>query len=388
MRIAYVTHYFPPAGFAASTNTYEIVKGLVKKGHELLVFCPQTFSKYTATLSMQGKTWSSNSLKVYASLPTPLLLSTTIPHLFNLLKVFKHQYDLVITQFHLFHLASFPGFLLKILKGKRWVVRVHDMIPDPSISSPFFERIFINSCYGVFLRSIGKKADKLLVLTEEIRSLLTENGHLPSKVAVVPNGVDTKIFYPEPSKTDSNLQRSILYIGSIMPEDGVDSLIKAFSLLDKENQLKLVIIGDGPERLHLFGLVKRLNLGKKVTFYRYVRHDLIPEFIRGAYITVGPLRFSPINAFTIPTKILEYFACGKPVVSSPVSKDILRDEFTGFVVKDATPEKIAEKFSVLIEDKELATRMGKNARQLVKHRFDWMRITDLLEKEIEEVGAF
>ena len=386
MRIAYVTHYFPPAGFAASVNTLRIVKGLVEKGHELLVFCPQSFSKYTIAPSMQSKS-QSFPFKVYTSLPTPLPLSTTIPHIFNFLNTFRYQYDLIITQFHLFHLASLHGFILKILQGKPWIVKVHDIIPDPSISNSLFERIFINSCYGVFIKNIGKKADKILVLTKEIKTLLTENGHLPSKVAVIPNGVDTKIFCPAIYKENSNSKKSILYIGSMMPEDGVDHLIRAFSLLEKEYQLNLVLVGDGPERLHLFELVKKLNLEKKVAFYRNVPHDLIPEFIRRAYITVGPLRFSPINAYTIPTKILEYFACGKPVVTSPVSKDILRDESTGLVVKDNTPEKIAEKFSVLVEDEELATKLGRNARQLVEQRFDWTRIIDQLEKEIEEVGS-
>jgi glycosyltransferase involved in cell wall biosynthesis len=119
-----------------------------------------------------------------------------------------------------------------------------------------------------------------------------------------------------------------------------------------------------------------------VLFHTYVPHKLIPEFIRESYIGIGPLRLSPVNYYTIPTKILEYFACGKPVVSSPLSRDILTDESTGFVVKDVSPRNIAEKLSILIEDEKLTYHMGKNARQLAVERFDWKRIIDQIEKEI------
>ena len=383
MRIAYVTHYFPPAGFAASENTYRIVKGLVERGQEVTVFCPQTFSKYTTATATQDRSFP---FKVHRSLPTPLPLSTTIPHLFNLFKMLKQQYDLLVTQFHLFHLASLSGFIARVLKGKPWIVRVHDMIPDPTIPSPFLERILTNCSYGAFLQNMGKKADKLLVLTHELQGLLTENGHLPGNVSVVPNGVDTQTFCPPAFEDDFSSQKTILYVGSLNPEDGVDRLIKAFSRINKR-QLKVLIVGDGPERLRLIELVNKLNMRRNVTFLRYVPHDSISQIIRRSYFTVGPLRLSPINAYTIPSKILEYFASGKPVVSSPVSKDILIDGFNGFVVRKTNPETIAEKFSILLEDEKLIESMGKNARQLTVRKFDWKKILSQIEREVLDAGS-
>lgn len=389
MKIVYIAHSFPPTGFAAAINTYRIVKALAERGHELHVFCSQNVSRYGAQLELLNG--ADSHFNVYYSLPTPLPLSITIPHLFNALKVLKHQYDLLITQFHLWHLATLIGFPLKVIRGKPWLIKVHDMIPDPNLPTPISEsafvnscyRVFLNACYGVFLKKIGKKADKVLVLTSELRSLLLENGYLPNKVAVVPNGIDTKIFSPSNSK--SNSIKTILYVGSMMPEDGLSSLVKAFALLNQEKDLNLTLIGDGPERVQLIELVKKLDLKQHVTFYRYVPHRLIPTFIKDAYITVGPFCKSPINNFTVPTKVLEYFACEKPVVSSPLSKDILMNGSTGFVVKEITPKRIAEKFSILIEDEKLVDKIGKNARQLVVQRFDWERVIDRIEKEIRDL---
>jgi len=269
------------------------------------------------------------------------------------------------------------------------------MIPDPALPIPISKKNFINSCYGLFLRAsyglflrnVGKKADRLLVLTRELQSLLLENDYPRHKVAVIPNGVDIKLFSPPISKSGSVHKKIILYIGSMWPEDGLSSLVKAFALLDQEKELNLTLIGNGPERSQLIELVKKLDLEQRVNFYRNVPHELIPEFIRKAYVGVGPLRLSPINYYTIPTKILEYFACGKPVVSSPVSKDILVNEFTGLVVKNVTPKAIAEQFSRILEDEKLARQMGTNARRLAIEKFDWEKIVSQIEREIQEVES-
>ena len=389
MKIVYITHFFPPAACVASINTYRIVKGLTDRGHQLTVLCPQTFSKYTP-LQLQNKN-QPFPFEVYHSSPTPLPLSITVPHLFNALRALKHRYDLVITQFHLFHLASLMGFLLKTLKRKPWVIRVHDMIYDPTVPYLVSDKAFINSCfgaflkasYGVFLKNLGKKADKVFVMSRELQSLLLRNSYPPDKVALFPNGVDTQIFTPSISKGNYVKKKTILYIGSMLPEDGLNSLVRAFALLDREKELNLTLIGNGPERLQLMELVKKLNLEQKVTFHKHVPHEVIQNFIRRAYLTVGQLGLSTINSYGIPVKMLEYFACGKPVVSAPVSKDILIDGFTGLVVRNPTPKNIAEKFSIMIEDEKLVAQMGKNARQLVVERFDWDKVIDRIEKKMK-----
>lgn len=392
MRIAYITHVFPPTGFAAAVNTYRIVKGLAERGHELLVFCPTAVSKYADRLESLKQS-TDYSFEVNYSSPTPLPLSILIPHLENAIRVSLRKYDLVITQFHLYHLASLFGFPLKLLKGKPWLVRVHDMIPDPSLRTTVSETSLINALYGMsmraffalFFRGIGKKADRIMVLTTELQRLLIDSGYSPDKIAIFPNGVDTRNFTPSLSEGFPDT-KTILYIGSMTPEDGLACLVEAFALLDSNENPHLTLIGDGPERAHLMELVRKLGLEKRVTFHRYVSHESIPDFINSSYLTVGPLYTSPANNFTIPTKILEYFACEKPVVSAPVSRDILIGGATGLVVQDVTPKNVAEKLSILLEDEKLTAQMGRKARHLVVERFDWEGIIDRMDKEIQDIG--
>ncbi len=388
MKIAYFTHYFPPAGYAASVNTYEIVKRLAARGHQMLVFSQPIFSKGTIPSSSQYKgSWPAN-LEVYPSLPTPLPLSVVVPHAVNLLEAMKHEYDLVITQFHVFHLASLPGYVIKTLRKKPWIVKVHDLNPDPSLLRSVPEKMFSCLCYGALLNILGRKADRILIQTSRLKRVLEECGHASNKIAVIPHGVDTKLFSPATSETSSESSRTILYIGAMRPQYGLDRLVKAFALLEPTPNLRLTLIGDGPERPHLEELAKKLRVQERIDFQGYIAHDSLPEVIRNAYITVGPLLPTPANYYSIPTKVLEYFACGKTIVSFELSRDILIDGRTGLVVKETTPESIAEKLSNLIYDEKLTETLGRSARQLIEEKFDWEKIIDKLEKELQNVVSY
>jgi len=386
MRIAYFTHYFPPAGFAASVNTYEIVRRLAMRGHKLLVFAQPTFRKGAVQPMTQYAEGGPQNLEIHQSLPTPLPLSVTVPHILNLTESMKYQFDVVITQFHAFHLASFPGYVLKVLEKKPWVVKVQDLMLDPSLPTSLFEKMFISLYYHrAFLGFLGKKADKIMVLTSRLKSLLEGLGFDSKRLTIMRHGVDTGLFCPSGSESQSELTKAILYIGSMRAQYGLDSLIKAFGILRPTESLKLILIGQGPDRNRLMELTRKLKLEKDVEFYSYVPHDALPKVIQKAYVTVGPLRPSLANYYTIPTKALEYFACGKTIVSTAVCEEVLIDGYTGLVLETPTPKGIAEKLSILIEDEKLNASMGRNARQLVLEKFDWERIIDGLETELQGI---
>ena len=389
MRILFFVHYFPPAKFAASVNTYEIVRRLADRGHEIIVLSQPTFSMQTAQggkKNILGGTWPTN-IKVYTSIPSPLPLSVTIPHFLNAFKSLRHDYDLAITQFHPFHCASYAGFFVKTFKKKPWIVKVQDIVLDPSIPTPFIEKIFTYSCYNLFLNFLGKNADRLLVTTNELREFLKEKGYSSEKALVMPHGVDTRLFSPPRQKQETDFNKSFLYVGAMRPQYGLEKLIKASTVFRHDKEFELVMIGDGSERPYLMELTRKLKLQSKVVFYNYVPHKLLPKFIRHAYATLGPLRACLPNYYTLPTKILEYFACGKTTLSTRVSEDILQDGRTGIVLKSTTVKSITDALVMLMEDEKLIMTLGKNAFRLVSEKFDWKKIIDQFEKEIISVES-
>lgn len=121
MKILYMAHSFPPTGYAAAVNTYRIVKGLVNKGHKLIVFCSRTASKHAAGLELQDEN-RPYPFDVYYSFPTPLLLSVVISHLFNASKTLGRSYDMLITQFARARGCQEPAFLMSIISLQRSIL--------------------------------------------------------------------------------------------------------------------------------------------------------------------------------------------------------------------------------------------------------------------------
>lgn len=389
MRILFFVHYFPPAKFAASVNTYEIVRRLADRGHKMIVLSQPTFSKQTTQEGKQNTssvTWPTN-VQVYTSIPVPLHLSVTIPHFLNAFKALRHDYNLAITQFHPFHCASYAGFFTKAFKKKPWIVKVQDIVLDPSIPTPLIEKIFTHSCYNLFLNFLGKNADRLLVTTNELREFLKEKGYSSEKTLVMPHGVDTKLFSPPRQKQETDFKKSFLYVGAMRPQYGLEKLIKASAVLRRTKEFELILIGDGSERPYLMELTRKLKLQSRVVFHKYIPHKLLPKFIRHAYATLGPLRACLPNYYTIPTKILEYFACGKATLSTKVSEDILKDGRTGIVLKSTSVKSITDALVMLMEDEKLTMMLGKNALKLVLEKFDWENIIDQFEKEMISIES-
>jgi len=382
MKIAYVTHYYPPGGGAASINTYEIVKRLVRE-HNVTIFTVSTYGKYLRMeLDKEKNRYDGNALEVHRSPSSPLILSFTLSHFANLRKLFKGDFDVIISQFHPFHFASLVGFLAKFAKIRPWVIKVHDLVIDPKIPRSAHEKMYIYFQYGLHVNSLNKYADKILATCSELRNfLLKEKSYAPNKLAVIPNGVDASLFHPP--ETDEKIdEKIILYTGSMFTEDGLDVLIKAFSLLTPKSELRLLLVGDGPERSKLQELVVKLGIQKYVVFRKGVPHYLMADIVRASYLAIGPLYSSPVNRFTIPTKILEYFACGVPVVSYKVSSDVLIDKVTGLTLRNPTPENVAEEISLLVNDEKLTKKLGANARELVVRKFDWKSVIKSLEREL------
>lgn len=385
MKIAYITHYYPPGGGAGAINTYEIVKRLAR-GNEITVFTVSTYGKYLRIEQDDEKLhYCENGFQVRRSPPLPLILSFTLGHSLNLTKLIKEDFDVVISQFHPFHFASFTGFLTKIMKRRPWAVKVHDMMTDPNLPRPIYEKAYAYFQYGLHVNFVNKYADKVLVLSSELRDFLSKNkSYRLNRIAVVPNGVDITLFHP-PKNGEKSEEKVIIYTGSMFAEDGLDLLIKAFSLLKPKSELRLLLVGDGPERYKLQRMVLKLGLKDYVMFRKYVTHNLIPDIVGASYLGIGPLYPSLVNYFTIPTKILEYFACGVPVISCKVSSDILIDGVTGLSVRNPTSEKIAEKISCLLNDEKLTKKLGASARELVVKKFDWQIIIKSFERQLTEI---
>lgn len=383
IRILYLAHYFPPFQGVAGINTYEIVRRLLERGHQVVVVAPSILSRQSALCKKLTQT--QNRLRIRRSFPLPVHLSLTISHLLDIKETLDEEFDVVVSQCHPFHFASVAGFVTQAIKDRPWVVKVHDFVIDSTMPRPLYEKMYLNSQYHLHLNLMKKYADKVLVHCHELQHFLVrEAGFSTDKISLNPNGVDMKLFKRANGNKETK-EKVILYIGSMFAEDGLDVLIKGFALLRPNPWLRLVLIGDGPDKGRLKEMVTAAGLVDQVSFQSNVPHDLMPDIIKSSYVAIGPLHSTIENYFAIPTKILEYFACGVPVISCKVSSDVLVDNYTGLVLSNPTPKEVAERISLLASNEELAKRLGSQAHEVIVNKFQWDVVINSLENELEEV---
>ena len=153
----------------------------------------------------------------------------------------------------------------------------------------------------------------------------------------------------------------LICVGRFDPCKGQDVLVRAAALLAHEGvRFAVQFLGDGRLKPKCQALVRDLGLADRCEFVGAVPHSEVLRRIASAQAVVVPSRSD-----NCPLVAIESLALGRPVVASAVGgiPEIVRDGVDGFLVPPNDPEALAAGLKVLLNDLELSTRMGDNARQ-------------------------
>lgn len=229
----------------------------------------------------------------------------------------------------------------------------------------------------------------------------------PEKITVVPCGIDPSVFHPIPqaeARVELGVpaeQKLILFAGRIEPLKGIDTLIRAVAQVAADrpawrDDLRLTIIGgntdDNPEGLtpemrRLRHIRDALDVADVVRFLGAQPQETLPYFYSAADVVVVPSHYESFGLVA-----LEAMACGTPVVASNVGglTYTMQDGETGFLVPSRSPDVLADRIDVLLDNPALRRRMGRN--DVVRaRRFEWPAITDevlMLYREVQRAGGY
>jgi len=224
-----------------------------------------------------------------------------------------------------------------------------------------------------------KKADFVHCVSTYIASAARRLG--AKEVAVVPNGVNTKIFYPkdkyqlrEKLKYGSK-EKIVVSTSRLTPKNGLDYLIRAMAPLE---DVKLLIIGDGEQRKYLESIIKKLKLGNRVFLLGTLPHNKIPQYLAIADVVCRP---SVNEGFGI--SFIESMACRIPTIGTEVGgiTDIINDRENGILVPPEDDKTLSRAIKRVIEDKNLAKRIAEKGYQTVKEKFTW----EIVLKDMEDI---
>lgn len=158
------------------------------------------------------------------------------------------------------------------------------------------------------------------------------------------------------------------YIGRLSEEKGILNFVKAIpGILKQQDEAKFLIGGEGRLRDKIDKYLDQENLNSKVKLLGWIPHDELPKYLDELKLLVLP-------SYTegIPNIMLEAMACGTPVLATPVGAipDILKDEETGFIMKDNSPECIARNVIRALNHPDLE-QITVNAHQLVGKEYTY-----------------
>lgn len=195
------------------------------------------------------------------------------------------------------------------------------------------------------------------------------------RTRVIYGGADPERFRPDHAEA----RAGVLFVGRFTPHKGLDRLIQALP-----DGAELTCVGSPghdphPPESGYPELLRRLAAGRPVRFVAGVHEDRLPALYRTARVLVLPSvhwtcygRYVPVSEL-LGLSLLEAMASGTPVVASRLGglPEIVRDGETGFLVQPGNVEELRDRIATLLDNRELAERMGRAARESVLDRFTW-----------------
>jgi len=236
--------------------------------------------------------------------------------------------------------------------------------------------------------------DGIVTTAEAIRrQLITRNGVDPDRVVTIPTGVDTGVFDPARGYGDVRGELGLApgtplvgMVSVLRSWKGHDYFIEAAALVAREvPEARFLVAGDGPRRDDIRRIIAERGLAGKVLMMGH-RED-VPAVLASLDVFVQP---SYANE-GIPQSVMQAMAMEVPVVASdlPPFRELVTDGDTGLLVPARDPRALAERITLLLGDRALGTRLGKDARRLVTERFSVERMLDSTEElygRISRVG--
>lgn len=264
-------------------------------------------------------------------------------------------------------------FFIKKIFGKTVVVDSHDAFQALRIEYQNSLRRLIE----VFLEKMAYKyADLILTVSKKDKDFLVKYGICQSKIIVIPNGVNTQAFIPstKANKTvcDSEGFFRVIFVGNMeyLPNQEAASIVIssiAPKVSSRIGNVRFFMIGRAPQKLY----ANQIN--SNVIFTGVVEN--VVDFLTASDVAIAPL----LHGSGTRLKILEYFSCGLPVVSTSIGAEGLEvaDKVNIFIADDM--DKFALSIIDLLMNNDLCARLGKAARDLAVTKYDWRIITKQLD---------
>ena len=394
MKILYVSQYFPPEMGAPAGRAAELSRLWAEDDHEVTVLTgfpnhptgivPPKYRRKFRRLVSRESYHGVNVIRTWL-LPFPnrkpyerMLNYTSFCASSATTGLFLHRPDVVIATSPQL-LVGLSGWWLARCNGVPFVFEVRDLWPE-SLAA-----VGVSSQNSPLHRSLAKIAgflyrscDRLVVVTPAFKEYLIEHWHVPEeKIFVVENGVETSLF----SRLAPNLaiRRELgaegkfvaSYIGTMGNAHGLETLLEAATLLrERAPNVLFLLVGEGAEKARIVSLARSRGLAN-VRFVGQQAREKIPAYITASDACLVLLKKSELFKTVLPTKMLEFMSCARPVILGVDghARKVLEQANAGIFITPEDPAALADAVMQLADDPALRESLGRNGRQHVLQYF-------------------
>lgn len=226
-----------------------------------------------------------------------------------------------------------------------------------------------------------RRADAITTICEGLRTDMINRGLPAEKITTIPNAVDIEAFsvgnqVDEILKNQFDLhdKRVIGFIGSFYSYEGLEILLRALpEMLLKYPNLRVLLVGGGPQDTYLRELAKELDIQNEVIFTGRVPHDQVKKYYDLIEILIYPRLSMRLTELVTPLKPLEAMAQGRLLVASDVGGhlELIRDGETGILFKAGDVQSLAEKVINLLSVPHQWPNLRQAGRHFVENERNW-----------------
>jgi len=342
-------------------------EALQQAGYQVRVICPRGEER--------DKKWFEliQGIRVYRY-PMPVQASSGLGYVFEyswafLCTAILALLVLIRDGFDVIHSANPPDIFFLLtwpfkLVGKKFVYDQHDLCPELYESK--FERKDWKYRTLLWLeRGSYSTADLVISTNQSYREIAQKRGGVPEKRSViVRNGVDTQWFHRRAPRLElkENFAFMALYLGVMGKQDGVDRVVHAAYHVIHEygrRDVIIVFVGKGECWQALQDLSLELGIGEYVRFVGRISDDLLLDYLSVADVCLAPDPPDRMNQMSTMTKIMEYMACEKPIVSFDLLETRRSAGDAAVYVEKEDARMFAHTLSELLNDPARREKMGR-----------------------------
>ena len=409
MKILYVSQYYSPEMGAPAARVSELLRYWAKAGHDVTVLTgfpnhptgkipPEYQSKFRHLVMrevMDGvkvvRTWllpfpnrkayerilNYSSFCVSASisglfLPRPDVIIATSPQL----------------------LVGLSGHWLARCKAVPYIFEVRDLWPESLTAVGMGnDDSVMHHALAKIAGFLYRNCDQIVVVTPAFKDHLIEHWHVPpERISIVQNGVETDLFAPR--RADS-LRRElnaegkfvVSYVGTMGMAHGLETLVEAASQLQRSSpNVLFLLVGEGAEKEHIIALARSRGL-TNLRFVDQQPHENIPEYIAASNACLVLLKKTELFKTVIPTKMLEFMSCARPVILGVdgQARKIIEEAQAGIYIEPGNTDQLVHAITNLARDTSQCELLGRNGRRHIQQHFSRKQTAEAYVQLLESV---